>query len=685
MGLFTSSIGQLKSFQRKVSYSPPPPPPPPPPPGGQDGTNDISITVTPVLSGTPTSLTSYTNLDTWSDSGYVQDFYYCNQTVDDIKFVVARERGTNRIELWLYRPPVWDYRSSAGSYTAPNQSALMTDVDYDIQISVGGSLITPVYSESTTTRVRMTTGNLRRLVSAFKPWDWSRVDSAISAKRLPRYDIDTLSSMYSDTPSLPKDLRDDLTLRTYNHAILGGTSNSTWWDGVRSGQGGAYASSRGVYHSAEARAISERINGITVNLTAIETHLRGAGEYAGTMPQYIVLDPATFKPYNPQKGSYKWSSTGDSSNQSPTNLPRPYTYNVQTRTSYTFDAAHQYNCGQVAFEATRDPFYALLMQCNSFINLASANSYDTALWISQYDSTLSSQISADSTVWNNLPYYILEQYQYRALTHGIREVVKAYNITSLCPTVGFLQPASVFNTIITDDATYNWSAQATQINAGDLTSSTKSTVINGARKLFGIYGKLFDGGNGTLDNPYKLSYSGLFNAYALGNLFYATLTGRSEYLSHFTRILEGFCDATLNGAGGQRLSQSYPWSTKAGISNTLIPTTSDTGNDIESIWTPIVPAPFSTIAGLVSYWEANADTWINTTGNNFNNFAFGNQHSIGQQFIMILRSVKQLNDQGYWSILSSKVNDTITTLNNQLAATTKYTGSFTNWSIDYTA
>lgn len=654
-------------------------------PGGPDGTGDISITVTPVLSGTPTTLTSYTNSDTWSDSGYVQDFYYCNQTVDDLKFMVTRERGTNRIELWMYRPPVWDYRSSAGSYTAPDQSASMTDVDYDIQISVGGSLITPVYSASTTTRVRMTTGNLRRLVSAFKPWVWSRVDSAITAKRLPRYDMDTLSNIFTNTPTLAKDLRDNVTLTTYSHAALGGATSATWWDGVRSGQGGAYASSRGVYHSAEARAISERVNGITTNLAEIETHLRGAGEYSGTMPQYVVLDPANFKPYNSQKGSYKWTSTGPGANQSPANLARPYTYNIQTRTNYGWDAAHHYNAGHLIFEATRDPFYAVLLQNNAFASLACLNTFGTQLHLSRYDSALNSQLSSTPSLWDNLPYYILEQYQYRSLAWGVKEVVKTYNVTNLCPTVSFLHSASTFNTIITDDATYNWGVQATQMDAGNLSSSTKTTVLDGARKLLGIYGSLFETGNGTSDNPYKANYSGLFNVYALGALFYAVLSGRSEYLPHFTRILEGYCDATLNGAGGQRLLQVYPWSTKALITNAMVPTSSITFADSYSSWTITAPAPFTTLAGMVSYWEANSDTWANQSSSNFNNSNDNNQPAVGQQFVMILRSVKQLNDAGYWNILSTKVNSAITTVNSQLAATTKVSDPFTNWSVDYTS
>jgi hypothetical protein len=620
---------------------------------------------------------------TWQDNEYIQDFYTTTTVVDDLSFKLIRERNTDRVELWIYRPPVWNYRSSSASYTVPNQDSLITaDVNYDIQIQVNNVFITPVYSTSTLTRVRMATGTLRRLVSGFKPWQWSRIDNAIATKKLPRYDIDTMAELFIDsTQVLAKDLRDSVPLSSYSHASLGGSSSNAWWDGVRSAQGGAYASSRGIYHAAEARAISERVNGITTNLAEIEAHLRGAGEYAGTFPQYIVLDSITFKPHNPQRGNYKWTATP---NRSTSTLPRPYTYHVQARPSYSWDVAHLYNCGQLAFEATRDPFYALLLQCNSLMSLAFLNAYNAGIWIDTHDPTLDAQLSANSALWNNLPYYILEQYQYRAWTHGLREVVKAYSVTNRCPSAPFLELASTFSSISNDDATYGWNVEAAQMNSGDLSSTNKLTVHYGAKKLLGIYGRLFDSGSGNRDNPYRLGYSGLFNGYALGNLFWVSLLGRSEYLPHFTRVLEGYCELTLNGGGGQRLLQMYPWTTKPGISNALTPTTSVSNSDNPANYNTVAPAPFSNISEFIKYWESNADTVYNLDNSSFTNNFQGNQVTTGQQFIMILRSVKQLNEQGYWNVIPDKVKNTLSIVSEQLFNSVRYSGALSNWSMDYT-
>jgi hypothetical protein len=487
-------------------------------------------------------------------------------------------------------------------------------------------------------------------------------------------------TLYSAKPSIAYDTRDSLTLRTYSHSILGGTSSSAWWDGVRSAQGGAYCSSRSIYHSAEARAISERINGNTTELVALETHLRGAGEYAGTFPQSAVLDPVTFKPYDPQKGNYKWTATGLQSG-SPPSTTRPYSYNVPARTGYSWDSAHMYNCGHLIFEATRDPYYALMMQINALNVLATQNLYEINVQLDITDPTLKNQLSTTPSIWDNLPYYIYPSNQNRAWAWCTKEIVKAYHISLLCPTVAFLHPSSTFNTMINDDVTYVWNAQAANIASGDLTSTNKITVINGVRKLLGIYGHLGSGGLGTKDSPYGLSYSGLFNVYLLGALFYNVLSGRTQYLPHFTTILEGFCDATLTSAGGQRLAQVYPWSTKAGNANFLLPTTSSSTSDYQSAWSVIIPAPFSTLGQLVGYWETNSDTWPGSNPNNFNNNSAATQVPIGQQFLMILRAVKQMNDSGSLNIIPSKIDTTLLVVLNQISTTNKIGGGYTNWGL----
>jgi hypothetical protein len=51
---------------------------------------------------------------------------------------------------------------------------------------------------------------------------------------------------------------------------------------------------------------------------------------------------------------------------------------------------------------------------------------------------------------------------------------------------------------------------------------------------------------------------------------------------------------------------------------------------------------------------------------------------------MILRSVKQLNEQGYWNVIPDKVKNTLSIVSEQLFNSVRYSGALSNWSMDYT-
>jgi hypothetical protein len=644
--------------------------------GGGGGTlAGIEVQVAPVIGGVQGSfvtLSSFTQLSSWVDGGYTQDFWRAGNTIDDMTFVVTRERGTDRVEVWMYRPPATAYRPTYSGWVVPNLSAQIdADSTYDIRISVNASLITPVYSALTTTRVLCATGTCRRLASAFKPWVWTNVDSAVAAWRIPPYN--GLKAEMITTP-LSASTNGINPSYAFSHATIGGASSSGWYDGVRSGAGGTDRSSRAVNHAWEAAAVSDRRNSITSNLTQFELILRQAAEYSGTMPQYCYLNPTTLKPYDPQKGANIWTSMPGGPNSPGSNECRIQTTFVPARSGYAWDTSHAYNNGHMAYEATRDPYYALMLQVNAFSNLATIGLGDETNQAILVDPAITSTANYDPVsgyVIGALPFYLSIVIQYRARGWAVKEYNKCRVAASTQPAVDFLHPASVWNTILSD-VNNQFVKYSDSIQAVSITTTNASDAFEAGLKVMS-WGDTasYSSGAGVDGNLYSNQVASFFFNYISSAYIYAVMSGLTSFNTLLSREIKGMCNRIVY-MGGKR---SIPNIGAGSFSTYVIPL------NASAVPTPL-PIPFTTPTEYDTYWAS-----VDSVYASYTKTSFTDADAVARAtMVNIIRAVKSLNDAGSLSVAISDVNATIAPMNSQVAATALAVGTggvFTSNVFDY--
>lgn len=630
----------------------------------------VSVSVAPVVNGVTGSyqtLGSFTQLSSWVDGTYTQDFWSSGTQINETSFILSREFGTDRVELWIYQPPAHALRpADGGNWTPPTTQEIENDRTYDIRITVNGSLITPQYSNSTTTRVLCAPGTVRRLVSQFKEWDWNRVDVARSAYRLPSYDANTLLVSSAPTTLANEGLTN---LPEFSHATIGGTSSALWFDGVRSAQGGDYISSRSVNHSWEAYALSERKNGNTTNLAIFEDALRKSAEYSGTFPQYFFLDSTTFKPIDSQRGDSPWMGGAFPQNYTPKGI-----IYVPGRANYGWDAAHHYNNGHVAFEATRDPFYALLQQSNSFAALSELSLATKSSEAKAVDPG----IVGNTPYWEPvgaLPFYLANTDQVRSRWWTVREIAKSYLISTQCPAVDFLQSTSTWNKVNNDIVTQFNSYVATIDNAVLPTSvnslETSDQAMYVAQRILSCYMKSpYSHGSvpSTPGSPTGAYVSTFMNEYGVSALTFVCAAGLTQYQSALEKII-GFSINKVLYAGGQR---SVPTMGVQGGSTPIAPQSTTASGGYP--WT-VVPIPFTSPQTWANYWVSADSVFASYDPTKFKFYPpVASDATFVQIITSAIRAVKELNDIGRLSIRVSEINAAYAAVNAQIAATTKYTG-----------
>lgn len=576
-------------------------------------------------------------------------------------FVVTRERGTDRVEVWMYRPPVTAYRAAySGWGYGPNLSAqVAADSTYDVRISVNSTLITPVYSASTTTRVLCATGTCRRLASEFKSWSWANVDAAVAAWKIPPYNGLKAEMISGTITAATNEINPSY---AFSHATLGGASSGGWYDGVRSGAGGVYTSSRAVNHAWEAAAVSDRRNSISANLTQFELILRQAAEYSGTMPQYCYLNPATLKPYDPQKGSNIWTLMPGGSNNADTNGCRIQSRFVPGRANYLWDPCHAYNNGHMAYEATRDPYYALMLQVNAFAYLSTIGVTDATGEALLVDPSITSTPNWDNfggTVTGALPFYLSTVIQYRARAWCSKEYNKCRVAALTQPVVDFLHPVSVWNTIIADVANQfmKWSdaihaVSVTTTNAADAYKAGLKVMSWGDTSNTGF-------GAGIQGNLYSKQVSSIFHNYTTSSYIYILMSGVTSFNTLLSREVKGVCNRIVY-LGGKR---AIPNLGTGGFSGYVIPVNSS------DVPTPL-PIPFTTPAEYDTYWASVDTVYASYTKTNFNSDSVARATMVNN-----IRTVKSLNDAGSLSVSVADVNAAVAAMNPQVAATAPATGT----------
>jgi hypothetical protein len=640
--------------------------------------NGVSIQVAPVVNGVAgsyQSLSSLVQMTSWIDGEYVQDFWRSTTVIDGTVFVISRERQTDRVELWMYQPPASADKpsnSSAFDYTwnvGTTAAEIEDDRTYDVQITVNGSLITPQYSTSTTTRVLCAPGTVRRLVTDFKSWDWSKVDSAIDSYRLPGYNVNSLGEIATES-SIPNAVSTigSKPSESFNHAALGGPNSNNWFDGDHSPSGGGSQAGRSLSQSWEAIAISDRINNVSTYLSDYENILRKAAEYSGTFPQYTFLDPVTLKPYDAQKGEKPWTASGPASYNCPGS-----TY-IPQRTNYAWDTAHHYNNGHVAFEATRDPFYALLLQCNAMVALSECSAYTRSNEILRFYSNVPRDNNGN--VICPLPKYVISNGQERSRWWSLSTITKAKLATDLSPTADFLQPSTMWNTVINDgaDMLYHYMADIDSVTAmpAQVTNSTEAVqATKFIQKMLSCYDLLFsDYENGVVNGTghpiaiYASTFMG--SGYGTTALVYMVAAGISRFQSALEKYIKFSCNRIIH-AGGERAWSGFG---QRGSAYPIVPGFWPTGTNTGLVW-PIAPVPFQNAAGWGNYWQANYPAWaakskiaFNVTPNTFGDYFIN--------FIQPVRAVKKLNTIGKINILSADIDAAMSAYSNMISASNGY-------------
>lgn len=629
----------------------------------------IDVQVAPVVGGVQgafVTLSSFTQLDSWIDGAYTQDFWRAGNTIDDMTFVVTRERGTDRAEVWMYRPPASVLVPHAGngvpgSYTAPTQVEIAADSYYDVRISVNSSLITPQYSSSTTTRIISAKGTIRRLASQFKAWSWSAVDSAVANYKLPRFNCNLSTNTIAVTSREPTASSCELTgRRAFSHDVLGGpNSGYSWYDSARNTIGGGRISSISLMHSWESFAISERVNARTGNLVDLEDALRKSAEYAGTMPQYSFLDTNTLKPHNPQSGSNRWWNYGSTAGQS--NLAVPNAYVVPTRDNYGWDWAHMYNNGQVAFEATKDPYFALLQQINAFAALASTPG---TIRIIAYKQVNPSYIPDGNTI----PFYSINYLQERGIWWSLKEIIKSTIVSSKSPQSGFVVTSDILNQVISNLTTQhkNYTDEIDAAAAVPVISNSadNEAAVRFALKSAGCYSPWFSNSLATETDtvPWANYVVPYMNDYGVAALAYGLAAGFTGLQYPLEKVLT-WTFTRINVAKGQR---STPGFGSQASSAPINPTVSNGGFSVN-------PLPYSTPAGWVNYWKTRSTAWTNFDEIKFDPWANppGPAWFYVQRMLSPLAVVHQLNTAGVFNVRASEVSSTMSTVNSLLANSTK--------------
>jgi len=646
----------------------------------------IEVQVAPVVSsvqGTFVTLSSFTQLSSWVDGSYTQDFWRAGNTIDDMTFVVTRERGTDRVEVWGYKPPAVALRPLDGSpWTPPTTPQIEDDKTYDVKISVNSALITPQYSSGTTTRMLFAPGTIRRLCSAFKPWSWAAVDTAIAAYRLAGHDNNS-AAFFTLVPTVANMGISAAASATFDHGALGGTSSTLWFDGVRSAQGGDDISSRSVYHSWEGFAISDRKNSVTANLSALESALRKAAEYAGSFPQYAYLNPSTLRPYDPQQGANQRTTEpfGFSSNTV------RGAYWCQQRNSYNWGCSHHYNNGHVAFEATKDPFYALTQQINGFAAISQGimNESQRTAEAKLVDPAIVGSDPYWVATAANVPFYLYYTFQVRGRFWTAKEIAKCHAIATQCSAVDFLNPVSTF-TSVNSDAVTQFNAFAAQIDAAtfptQITNESESTqATRAALKALSCYMNFYsESEDGSPSKPKAKYVSTFMNEYAAQSLAYIMSYG----LTNWQTVAEKVIGYTINKAlylGGARTVLGFG---DRG-SSTMICQLASTDGLVQ------YPVAFTTPSGYDSSWASLDSTYAAKSKTNFGSlFNYtGNTTSSNPNYsashVIVLKIFKQLNDAGRISVRVSDVNSAWTATQAQVAATSAtiasyyYSGRLLSW------
>ena len=655
---------------------------------------NLTIQVGPgtgVPQGTYITLDKFTAMTTWVDGAYSQEFWRCNNVVDDISFIATKETGASRYELWMYREPKRYRRGTLNDpwpYYGPSGNILRlescSDRYYDVQISASGAPVTPQFSSGATTRVLCATGTVRRLATDFKAWDWARINSLISSYKVPGYDTDYIGYMFASSivNGNPDGIKTSAGL--VNHNLLGGRASSYWYDGVRSGQGGAYISSRAVNHSWEARAISELKKGITTNLTNLLNQMRVAAEYSGVFPQWVNLDPQNFKPYDPQVGTNRWMTIGGVIGNG--GETRQNTFFVPQRPEYPSQVTHMYNNGHIAFQATRDPYYLMLLQNNSHVALSQLVAGLQIAYAKQVDPNIvNTAYWANGAPIGDLPFYLLTAIQYRAFAWGSKEILKSWIARQSCGVAAdFLQPIAVYDKMLTDIAN-QWTAQQAPQEAVSITTTNQAEIPNAARKILNIRDWTFeqkytlgtyqsDYTSTTNQTPWALYGSSFTSVYPLAAFTYALAAGRTEFRPLLEKQVLEITDR-INYIGGDRLT-TIP--ANVGASVPQAPT------DSSGLY--VAPVPYSNMAGFVTYWLPRWEAFRNADNTKF---AGPGSNLAGYEFCINAMAVHQLNQLGVFSPpiqvsdVSNANSNSLTTFNNQTAKTTDSGGVHTGYAFKW--
>jgi hypothetical protein len=620
-------------------------------------------------------------MSSWVDGSYIQDFWRASNEIDDTVFVVSRERSTNRVELWMYRKPyeIFRPRGTGNAYdyswwTAAGGDAAVAagttnDKTFDVRIFVNGSLIIPQESPSTTTRVLLATGSIRRLVSGYKSWDWTKIDAAVTSRRLPSYDTATLVPLVQDyssgygVPTVASALS-VYSGKTFSHATLGGENSSVWYDGnFSSGPGGSHLG-RALNQTLEACAINDRVNNVTTNLTQIELHLRRSAEYFGAYPQRTNLDPQTLKPYDPQTSTHCWFGAGGISGYSIAPLNNYY---MPGRAGYSnWQTTHLYNNGSVAFEATRDPYYALLLQTNVMAALSEVTSaYAAELKYILDFNTLDRDNNGG--IIKPFPKHCISPNSNRGRWWSLAAVRKTKLAAQVSPAVDFLHDLTYISSIMTDGiGIYNGIMQEVDASVfpAQITNSTEATAAhNVMKRSLSFYDYLdWDSNPGINPGPPpsghpKMLSAGTFisSGYAFQSLIYLVSSGETAaqlMLERFAR----FAANRLIYVGGERSWQGYG---SRGSEYPLIPA----GNPLNETWTTL-PRAFTTPTEWAAYWTANYYLFAEKSNTVMNSNALA-QLDYFIDIIQNMRSLKVLNDLGVTNVIPSEVNAAMTVYNNQ--------------------
>jgi hypothetical protein len=141
-------------------------------------------------------------------------------------------------------------------------------------------------------------------------------------------------------------------------------SSSSWFDGVRSGQGGSYISSRAWLHGWYAQTVYAAWIKDERWLRAAWPSVRASAEWAGWMPQWSAWSSASHSPIDVtrlQPVSFFPNATEMGQRYLPLIVPD----NLPGGPVFSYDVAHHYNGRGVPYAATCDAMYLITDQMNA--------------------------------------------------------------------------------------------------------------------------------------------------------------------------------------------------------------------------------------------------------------------------------------------------------------------------------